>query len=181
MPGKAKTSEILEASSMFDIITSQDFLSKLEAEYADFKAQPDSARHALNCIMTAYHLHEWVWGDWLKTDYEAWQRIGGIHNKNSFKMRLGELWPGMTAAGELTNGMKHFGKRNVETERIEGYGSGPYGVGPFGRPYLLIDHGAENTPRWQTADQLLDHAVIFWRSFFDLHCADTRIRDPHPV
>jgi len=30
------------------------------------------ARHALNCILTAYRLHEWVCGDWLQTDYEAW-------------------------------------------------------------------------------------------------------------
>jgi hypothetical protein len=60
---------------MFDIETSEDFLNKLEAEYADFKAQPDSTRQALNCIMTAYHLHEWVWGDWLKTDHETWNRL----------------------------------------------------------------------------------------------------------
>jgi hypothetical protein len=45
---------------MFDIITSRDFLGKLEADYKDFKAQSDSARYALNCIITAYHLHVWV-------------------------------------------------------------------------------------------------------------------------
>lgn len=152
---------------MFDIITSEDFLGKLEADYADFKAQPDSTRHALNCIMTAYHLHEWVWGDWLKTDYETWQKIGGIRDKDSFKARLAELGPGMTVVEELTNGTKHFGKRLVETERIEGYGSGPYGVGPYRRPYLLIDSGNDCAPRYQTAEQLIDDAVTFWRGFFD--------------
>jgi hypothetical protein len=152
---------------MFDIITSRDFLDKLEAEYADFKAQPDSTRHALNCIMTAYHLHEWVWGDWLKTDYETWQKIGGIRDKDSFKARLAELWPGMTVVEELTNGTKHFGKRSFETVRFAGYGSGPYSVGPYGRPYLLIDYGGDCVPRYQTAEQLIDAAVIFWRGFFD--------------
>ena len=58
---------------MFDIVTSQEFLAKLEADCTDFKAQPDSARHALNCIITAYHLHEWVWGDWLNADYATWK------------------------------------------------------------------------------------------------------------
>jgi hypothetical protein len=154
---------------MFDIITSQDFLSKLEAEYADFKAQPDSTRHAVNCIMTAYHLHEWVWGDWLKTDYEAWQEIGGIRDKDSFKVRLAELWPGLVIAEELTNGTKHFAKGSVETGRIAGYGSGPYNVGPYGRPYLLIDYGSGCVPRYQTAEQLIDAAVTFWRGFFDLY------------
>lgn len=35
---------------IFDIVTSRDFLAKLEADYCDFKVQPDSARHALNCV-----------------------------------------------------------------------------------------------------------------------------------
>ena len=51
---------------MFDIITSRDFLEKLEGDFADFSEAPHSTRLALNCAMTAYHLHEWVWGEWLK-------------------------------------------------------------------------------------------------------------------
>jgi hypothetical protein len=62
---------------MFDMLSSHDFFKKLEADYVEFKAQPDSSRHALNCIMTAYHLYEWVWGDWLNADYETWRKIGG--------------------------------------------------------------------------------------------------------
>jgi hypothetical protein len=154
---------------VFDIITSQEFLTKLEANYADFKAQPDSTRHALNCIMTAYHLHEWVWGDWLKTDYETWQKIGGIRDRDSFKVRLSQLWSGMTVMKELTNGAKHFRTGSVETERIAGFGSGPFGIGPFGKPYLLIDYGVDAVPRYQTAEQLIDDAVTFWRNFFGSH------------
>lgn len=161
--------------SMFDIVTSLDFLSKLEAEYIDFKAQPDSARYALNCIMTAYHLHEWVWGDWLQTDYEAWRKIGGIRDRDSFKMRLTQLWSGLAVAEELTNGTKHFRQSDrfeeatVQTKRVAGYGSGPYGVGPFGRPYLLIDYGSGLETRYQTAERLIDEAVSFWRAFFEAH------------
>ena len=60
---------------MFDIITSRDFLAKLEADFADFEKEPGSARLALNCAITGYHLHEWVWGDWLKTDYAVWKAL----------------------------------------------------------------------------------------------------------
>ena len=42
---------------MFDIITSRDFLAKLEADFADFEKEPGSARLALNCAITGYHLH----------------------------------------------------------------------------------------------------------------------------
>jgi hypothetical protein len=47
---------------MFDIITSRDFLAKLEADWDDFMKEPHSARLALNCAITAFHLHEWVIG-----------------------------------------------------------------------------------------------------------------------
>jgi hypothetical protein len=159
---------------MFDIITSRDFLAKLEADYTDFKAQSDSARHALNCLTTAYHLHEWVWGDWLKTDYATWNMLG-IRDEASFKKWLDDAWPGFALVQSLANGAKHFARRitveakRVETERIAGYGSGPYGVGPYGQPYLLIDYGAATPERWQTAEQVIDDAVAFWRGFFETY------------
>lgn len=128
---------------MFDIITSRDFLAKLEADHADFKAQPDSTRHALNCVITAYHLHEWIWGDWLKTDYATWQKFG-VHDLESFREWLRTAWPGFQTAEALTNGAKHFTQAPV-TERVACYGEGPYGVGPYGKPYLLIDHGSSAT------------------------------------
>jgi len=42
------------------------YLAKLEADFADFMKERGSERLALNCAVTAYHLHEWVWHDWLK-------------------------------------------------------------------------------------------------------------------
>lgn len=154
---------------MFDIITSRDFLAKLEAEYHDFKAEPDSTRHALNCIITAYHLHEWIWGDWLKSDYATWKRLG-IRDDESFKKWLDGACPGFNVMQSLANGAKHFIRRTtVETERVAGYGCGPHGIGPYGQPYLLIDYGAGAVERWQTAEQLLDDAVAFWRKFFETH------------
>jgi hypothetical protein len=108
-------------------------------------------------------------GDWLKTDYETWGKIGGIRDKESFKARLVKLWPSMVVVEELTNGTKHFAKGAVETERIAGYGSGPCGVGPYGKPYLLIDFGSDCSPRYQMAEQLIDEAVAFWRQFFNTY------------
>ena len=54
----------------FDIRSPSDFLQKLRDEQADFiKSHCLDARHALNAVMTAYHLHEWVWGGFAKRDY----------------------------------------------------------------------------------------------------------------
>jgi hypothetical protein len=152
---------------MFDIITSEDFLAKLEADYTDFKAQPSSARHALNCIITAYHLYEWVWGDWLNKDYETWQRMGGIRCRDTFWDWLMSASPGLRIVRDLANGAKHCVRTvSVATERIDGYGSGPYSIGPYGKPCLLIDYGSDAVGRWQTAEHLIDDALAFWRDFF---------------
>jgi hypothetical protein len=67
----------------------------------------------------------------------------------------------------LTNGTKHLRPTNFSTQRVEGFGSGPFGIGPFGNPYLLIDYGVDKPERWQTADQLIDASVMFWRIFFE--------------
>jgi hypothetical protein len=116
-------------------------------------------------VITAYHLHEWIWGDWLKADYATWQRIG-LRDLASFREWLTTAWPGFQTAEALTNGAKHFTQAPV-TERIAGYGEGPYGIGPYGEPYLLIDHGSSAAAqRWQTAEQLLDEGVAFWKDFF---------------
>jgi hypothetical protein len=162
---KGEGAHKLTVAVMFNI-TSQDFLAKLEADYADFKAQPDSARHALNCIITAYHLYEWVWGDWLKTDHVTWGKLS-IRGRETFKDWLYSNCPGFAVMESLTNGAKHFvRKTNPETQHVSGYGCGPYGVGPYGRPYLLIDYGADKSERWQTAEQVIGEAVTFWRDFF---------------
>ena len=156
---------------MFGITTADDFFAKLEADYGDFKAQPDSARLALNCIITAFHLHEWVWGRWLKSDTDAKQKIG-IASMESFRAWLDGQWPGFIVVQELTNGAKHLKTmKNVkETNRVSGFGRGPYGVGPFGSSYLLIDYG-DNTAaqRWDTAETLLDETLVFWRKFFNTY------------
>jgi hypothetical protein len=72
---------------MFNITTCRDFHSKLSADFDDFAKEQDSARLALNCIITAYHLHEWVWGDWLKTDYAAWKELGSACGHAADKRR----------------------------------------------------------------------------------------------
>jgi len=40
-------------------------------------------RHAINCMLSAYHMAEWIWGDWLQTDYATWKALG-IRDRESF-------------------------------------------------------------------------------------------------
>jgi hypothetical protein len=116
-------------SGMFDIITSRDFLEKLEADFDDFMKEPYSARHALNCAITAYHLHEWVWGDWLKTDYATWKTLG-IRDKDSFLAWIDKACIWFKTIQDLANGAKQFGSsENLKAERV---GAPPFMWGELG-------------------------------------------------
>ncbi|MBY0318302.1 MAG: hypothetical protein K2X72_06220 [Reyranella sp.] len=152
---------------MFDITTSRDFYAKLVADFDDFMAQPDSARHALNCAISAYHLYEWVWGDWLKTDYET-QKLLGIRDRDSFAAWVRRACVWFVGVQDLANGTKHFIRdQGFETMRVSGYGQGPYGIGPYGKGYLVIDYGEDaGEHRWMPAAHLLEVVVRFWRDFF---------------
>jgi hypothetical protein len=54
----------------------------------------------------------------MQTDYEAWRKIGGIRDKDSFKERIAKLCPAMTVIEELTNGTKHF-RQHDRLERTQ--------------------------------------------------------------
>jgi hypothetical protein len=69
---------------MFDLTNSRDFYAMLVEDFDDFMAEPHSARRAVHCAITAYHLHEWVWSDWLKHDYDVWKALG-IRDKDSLR------------------------------------------------------------------------------------------------
>jgi len=174
---------------MFNIITSRDFLWKLEADFDEFAKEPHSTRLALNCALTAYHLHEWVWGDWLKTDYATWKKLG-IRDKDSFLAWIDKACPWFSTIQELTNGTKHFRATTFSTEFAvsplyvygepateydQGYPK-PY-VADGGKGHLLIDFGRDTGPhRWQIAGALIDAVVRFWREFFFRYHPDPDIR-----
>jgi hypothetical protein len=150
---------------MFDITTSRDFHAKLKADFDDLIKQPDSARLALNCIITAYHLHEWVWGDWLKTDYATWKKLG-IRDKGSFLHWLYGAFPYFGYIQALANGSKHFAlNQGFDTKLIKNDADGPFLVG---QPYLLIDFGEDVSSghRWLAATHLVNAVVEFWDGFF---------------
>lgn len=152
---------------MFDLITSTDFYAALVQDFDDFMAEPHSARRALHCAITAYHLREWVWKDWLKDD-EAVKKVLGISNEKAFIKWINGACVWFSFVRDLANGTKHFIQdQGFETMLIGGYGEGPFGVGSYGQGYLLIDYGEGGEEhRWQPAVCLLEVVVRFWRNFF---------------
>ena len=184
---------------MFNIVTSYDFLLKLEADFEDFEQAPHSARSALNCALSAYHLYEWVWGDWLKADSTC-QKILGIAGKSAKERRVGFLkfivraCPWFLTIQEIATGAKHFCQPSFETLRVgsvpfmldvqragldEGSFDGPL---PFDSTYpengrLLLDYGSGTDPhRFYPALTIFDAVIRFWREFFARYHPEANVR-----
>jgi hypothetical protein len=162
---------------MFDISTSADFYEMLVEDFDELITKPDSARLALHCAISAYHLREWLWKDWLSSDTEAKEAIG-VTSESSFNDWIYEHCVWFGSIRDLANGTKHFRQNpNMKTSLSGGYGKGPYGVGTYGRSYLLIDYGEEAGEHQQKAAiSLIEVVVRFWRDFFRLYRPDVGVK-----
>jgi len=178
---------------MFDLANSRDFYAMLVHDFDDYMNEQHSARRAFHCIISSYHLYEWVWGDWLKGDY-AVQKALGIRDRESFSAWICRVCIWFIFVRDLANGSKHFsaGKQGLETMRVAalpfaldqpnagldmGAWDGPIRyvqsaapIGPHGEGYLLIDLGeVAGEMRYLPASQLIEVVVRFWRDFFRLY------------
>nr|WP_172691320.1 hypothetical protein [Agrobacterium tumefaciens]ASK44685.1 hypothetical protein [Agrobacterium tumefaciens] len=169
---------------MFNILTARDFYSVLVEDFDDFVAAPHSARRAMHCATTAYHLHEWVWGDWLSKNKTARDALGiSARDRDLFLQWIDRYCVWFRIVQDLANGTKHFARdAGFETVFVGGFGEGGFGVGPYGKGYLVIDWGQEaGDQRWLPAAHLLEVVVRFWRDFFQryLPSADLPVSRHH--
>ena len=147
---------------MFDISNSKHFYEKLVYDYEDLHKQPDSGRAAINCAITAYHLPEWAWGDWLKKS-DARRRLG-FKTVDDFKKWLDvELW-GFAAVQSVANGTKHFVRNEfVKTQRFDARPSEP------GSAFFLIEIDVGPDRVRNDLETVVEQQILFWRDFFRKH------------
>lgn len=155
---------------MFAIETAGLFLQKVKDDLTELEQNISDAGRAMNCILSAYHLHEWVWARWLKAQAPKSIRGTMITDKDSFVAWLDRNCPHFSLLQELANGTKHC-MPIVSTAKIAGYGMGSYGIGPYGVPYLLVDNGEALAAddRFVVVSDMLPAVVNFWTNFFAEH------------
>ncbi len=153
---------------MFDINNSRDFYQKLLEDFGDYMSQQDSARHAMNCAITAHHIADWVWGDFVKGDAALKAKLG-VNDIHDFLRWIDTqtVWYGLVQG--ISNGSKHFIRKNAEgAVKVQGFGMGGCGQGPYGMSYLAIQV-SETDPKNLPISQLLEVVIRFWRDFLRLH------------
>jgi hypothetical protein len=153
---------------MFAITNAAEFFAKVKDDFAALEEKIDDSGRAMNCILSAYHLHEWVWAHLLKATTPRTLGSAMVNDKSSFVAWLETACPHFLVLQQLTNGTKHCAPVHP-TKKIAGYGMGPYGIGPFGASYLLIDLGPNiaSPDRWLVANSMLREIVDFWEMFLE--------------
>ena len=157
---------------LLGITTADGFFGKVCKDLELLKKNIADPGAAMNCILSLYHLHEWVWSLWLKRDDEARKKLGIRKKKKEFVGWLERKCLHFNLLQELANGAKHCRRRSsYSTGRVGGWGQGPWDVGPWDMPYLLIDQGAdlEAECRYLVASDVLKEIFDFWNKFFDEH------------
>src|SRR4051794_817666 len=157
----------------FGITTARGFLNKLIEDQLDFEASHcQAARHAINAVMTAYHLREWVWGDFAKHRpdlHTSWGLQGFPAKKevDKFLSFLEQQCRALTDAQEVTNGTKHFGLSKIATGKSPGpFDPALFDPALFDVPCLWIDR---STGQRQNAEDFIRELADFWDGFFKQH------------
>jgi len=152
----------------FGIKTPFDLLNKLIEEYRDFaKSHCLSARYAINATMTAYHLHEWVWGAFVKGRPDLhlmWQLSPGERSEcEHFKQWLGMQCPAFADAEKVTNGTKHFNNSAISTGEHKGiFQRSAFQENAFDVSYLWIEQDGQK----RRAEDFIKELVDYWAAFF---------------
>jgi hypothetical protein len=159
---------------MFGISTPLQFYQKLVQEFDDFCEDPGSARHAMNFVITAFHLTEWVWKDFLKDDEAKRKELDIAKDINAFHRWIAEKSIWTAQMQDLANGSKHFQTKGLS---VRAHVVGPLNTAPFNtigfnevETTLVVDMGAlEGRPHFIPATHLFEVVMRFWRDFLRYH------------
>lgn len=156
------------------VITPDDMMLKMKLEFNDFSQNTLSSRHAINFVLTAHHLKEWVWKSYLENNEKARVAISpeiiDVKTYYSFlNLECGEI----KILHELANNIKHFYSISDEiqetTSNLKNWEEIdctweswdiPYGYNGF----IIISK--EN--RWISALEIFQKVHNYWNNFFEM-------------
>lgn len=164
---------------MFYIRDSVGFYGKMIQDYDDFAVDTSSAHHAINCVTSAFHIAEWIWGDWLKDDYVTWQKLK-ISDRHTFLAWLDTAEPWFPVIQDIANGSKHFGNRHL-TKFTNSYVKEGYVEDGYQQRLLEIEVETAGRKPWVEAIIVVKSVVMFWADFLRQYRPQAQLRKPkHP-
>lgn len=150
---------------MFDVRDSIGFYKLMIENYDDFVENSGSSRHAINCAISAFHIAEWIWGDWLSSDHETWKKLEGVRDLDTFKQWLDRQTPWFRVVQGVANGSKHFASTLRNTRTTGSYVENGYVEHGYQQQFLEI----EIDGRWTEAIIIIEELAMFWESFLSTY------------
>ena len=153
-----------QETQLFGIGTIGEYLAFCAEAVAEFKVAQDNLLRAFSAILALNHLLDWLQYKLTVEERHALSLAEskiGVSVKEEFESRNADI----KRVREIANGFKHL-RLEHPTEKIAGYGQGPYGTAPYGESYLLVDLG-ENMPsgeRWVVGSDLCKRVLDWWRA-----------------
>jgi hypothetical protein len=143
----------------FGLSSAADFLQKLREERADFvHSNCLDPRHAVNAVMTGYHLCEWIFGE--NAGRPSFEYKGHKSFRKSLNAIAGSL---IEDAGLVTDGTKHFRPNKIKTGKREGaFQRGAFQDDAFDVDCLWLERDGKE----QRAEDFIDELLQFWDRFF---------------
>lgn len=128
----------------------------------------------MNFVITAYHMHEWVWKGFLKNDAAKRQELGIPKDIDAFKAWLDDRSIWYAQMQSLANGSKHFQSSSMTVHLRH---VGPLNTAAFneiafneGYSYFVVDMGKlDGLPHVAPATFIFEAVLRFWRDFLYKH------------
>jgi hypothetical protein len=149
--------------SSFGLNTAADFFQKLRHERTDFLHSGClDPRHALNAVMTGYHLCEWVFPELSHRSNFPYRNLA------DFREALSDMTDSPIAeAGRITHGTQHFKQDRIRTGEQKG----------LFQPNMVQPNASDVTSLWlerqdgrrQQVEEFIEELVQFWDRYFKDH------------
>ncbi len=148
---------------LFGMETINDYLALCEEAVKAFEEEQDSVLKGFTAILALNHLPDWLRYKLTQADRQSLgfaDPASGASVKCFFENQNEDL----KLLRQIANGFKHL-QPDHSTERIAGYGEGPWGIGPCGAPYLLIDPGTEKDASERSLGglELCKRVLAWWK------------------
>jgi hypothetical protein len=164
----------------FGIISSLDFFHKLEAEYNDFDKNPISARHAINCALTSWHLTDWTFHEFFAhlSEFEDKEKIKykgkdkliiRISGLSIYQDKLIKKCKELKYMRLVANGSKHCILRDPQIKDKTVLYSGDFSFEDFNRHDFDVDRFQIVNGKRSAIDfeEVLVKTMNFWRTYID--------------
>lgn len=138
----------------------RDYLVLCDRAVAELGADQANVLRGFTAVLILNHIPDWLQYKLLTGQRRALELDGndGGPVRDTFESRMSHL----RIIRDLANGFKHLKPVGV-TDNVAGYGRGPFGAGPFGVPYLLIELSeSQEGERWTDCHTLCKRVLEWW-------------------